>query len=174
MRRILPLIIIFILLLSVIGYFPLLKLKQFEIRKEVRAHLHSPLVEEALCTISVMQENKQQLTWEEEGVEFEYEGRMYDIVSSDTLNGVIHYHCLADDAESDLLNRLENLLADESDEEVSAGKIMNKLVKALYSFLYVLSDKTALAKWGAHYELPVIPEHLRFPAFIKDILQPPQ
>jgi hypothetical protein len=53
---------------------------------------------------------KQQLRWEHNR-EFEYGGKMFDVVETEVSDGMVHYWCIADEEETSLNGLLEELLA---------------------------------------------------------------
>jgi hypothetical protein len=172
LRKIIPVAIILILMLSIVGYFPLLKIKQWEIKRQVCANIHAPALKKLLCIFSVAPGDKTTLSWEEAGKEFRLRDRMYDVITSDTLNGLVNYYCIADDEETTLLNTMEDLLERENNGD--GNRTILKLVKLLFSFLYVLSDKAILTGPTESAENTVPGLNLCLSTFSGDILQPPK
>lgn len=160
-RKTIALCIVFIVLLSVVGYLPLLQLKQWEIRRALAGMDKGSALWQKLEIISITAQAEDALAWEEDELEFNYRGRMYDVVCADTLGPVKHYYCLPDDLDAFLLGSMLE------------GNTFCKIIKVFFSFLYILSDEAALV----NPPVQLVPATSIYcgslACFIKDILQPP-
>ena len=64
----------------------------------------------SLTCIIANPENLTKIEWERADKEFSFEGNLYDIVSIEVVSGITHYYCLNDQAETQLENKIAQLL----------------------------------------------------------------
>lgn len=106
MKKALALVIIFVLLFNIAGYFVwfvVQKQKNYkDINKEIRSRVRFNLNKDKLALIIVSEADKDDLLWTEFGKEFEYEGTMYDVVKSEVKDGKIYFYCINDVKEMQL------------------------------------------------------------------------
>lgn len=134
--RILFLSILAVCLLNVAGYFPVFKLKQWLIHHRVEALIEHTFSDKHLHQISITSENQHELKWEREGKEFWYKGKLYDIVRSEKKDGVIHYYCIDDTAETHLHHQLVESIKKQTNgtdsESTSINDFFKKILKVYF------------------------------------------
>lgn len=79
------------------------------------------------------EETETKLRWEH-SKEFEYNGQMYDIVSSEIKGDSIYYHCWWDYEETKLNKKLKKLVASAFDQDEDNKKAQKNLHNYLWSF----------------------------------------
>lgn len=94
--------------IHICGIYPVFKLLQYEIQEDIEVRIERGVPEQELQIISISAENCTDIKWEREGKEFFYKGYMYDVVSVKKENGIIHYTCIGDKAETRLAAYLNN------------------------------------------------------------------
>ncbi len=96
-----------------IGTYTLLVHQRRAVRREVKMHLANRLRRDELTPMKFQQNSAahKQLKWKRAD-EFELDGAMYDIVSSEVKGDTIVYLCWPDIKETNLNNDFKNMLAD--------------------------------------------------------------
>jgi hypothetical protein len=88
-----------------------LKMKQKEIRREVKMKIHSGLEKEDLIRFSFhIQHEKSAVTWIKKG-EFSYKNNLFDVVFTETSVDSVIYYCWQDHEESAIKKELQKLSA---------------------------------------------------------------
>lgn len=143
----LRLFIFFILclcLLKIAGYSPVFKIEQWLMHHKMEAIIEQFVDNDHLERISISPENQQKLKWAREGKEFWYEGKLYDIVRSETKDGVTHYYCIDDTNETHLVYQfIENIkkqTTDSDNEGTSLNDFFKKVLKVYFPPPYSPQD----------------------------------
>lgn len=169
-----PLVSIFLLLvfiLNVGGYYPLFKLEQWQVRKEVKRRLKSTVPSGELHTIDA----GSPLVWHREGKEFQYGGYMYDIVRTDTLDGKVRYHCINDREEQALFAKLDQMVQDEMDHgNLPVRYKAARFLKLLASLTYLPGQSVSLDLNYDVVNTRTAYNNLYHSDFSADILHPPR
>jgi hypothetical protein len=99
-----------------------LQYKKAVIRGEVKTMMLNELTEDALEVLTFTSDEAANLKWEH-AVEFEFDGRMYDVVEKRQNGESITYVCWPDHKESDLNKQLDELArnANQSDQDQNNG-----------------------------------------------------
>lgn len=103
----------FIICLAVpfLGTYAWLKYRTQLVRREVRRRITDKIDKGDLTHLAFSKdEAASRLDWEHAD-EFEYNGRMYDVVDKDATRDSVHYWCWADDSETEINHGLNNLAA---------------------------------------------------------------
>lgn len=120
------------------GYFITFKAEQYLIKKSVKLRLKSKIPDEELtCFVfNPCSEAYRQIEWIEKH-EFRYGGQMYDIVRQNIdENGLIHYYCINDRQEEQLISQLKDYMKNHTD--IPADNQQNKANGkfSLFDFLH--------------------------------------
>jgi len=133
------------LLINSIGYYPLYKLKQWEIHTEMKSLIKASLSNEKLKCISISDTNSSELHWEwewEAEQEFTYKDNRYDVVRTEVKDHITHYYCIQDTEETKLFSQLEKKVERQmNDEKSPLQKNTKKLLKS-YSWIVILTADT--------------------------------
>jgi hypothetical protein len=128
-----------IFVFDLVGYFPLYRLVQNEIRREVKHHLENGIPEEDLVHIAVPVSRTADMDWVRKDKEFRLNGMMYDVVRTETTGDLISYYCLNDKQETRLFEGLDKLVQKQQDSDRSpAGKTAKNLGKVFAAFKSVI------------------------------------
>jgi len=103
MRKTFPLILTFIFLFNIGGYFLWFSIVQMSIKERIEQKIKSGLKEEDLSLIIVPINNKSGIQWIIGGKEFRYQGEMYDVVHSKIKGRQKYYYCINDHKEKQLI-----------------------------------------------------------------------
>jgi hypothetical protein len=134
-----------IILISIVGYFPLFKLQQWKIRNEIESKIENASLKETLSLISIPSCNATEIEWEEINKEFKYKGSMYDVVYFETKGYRTDYYCIKDGDETKLCSYLDEMVKKQMDENPNPiGSTGNNILKIFFTFFYVHSDNSAL------------------------------
>jgi hypothetical protein len=144
LRQILSFVLAFILLINSIGYYPLYKLKQWEIHTEMKSLMRNGLANESLQCISISEHNKHELDWEwqwETEQEFTYKNNRYDVVRKEVKDHVTSYFCIQDAQETKLFSKLEKEVEQQMDDEKTPlQSTTKKLIKTCYWIVPLMTD----------------------------------
>jgi hypothetical protein len=138
LKKIISIFFLCIFLFSSVGYFVAFRLSQQEIRKAMHAQTLYSRADDGLVCVSVSAQNTNKIVWSgEEGCEFSYEGKMYDVVRSEKMpDGSMHYFCLNDSREEELLSNLSENIADQADAHKTANGKTARLLLKLFAVDY--------------------------------------
>ena len=135
--RLLFLSVLCLCVLKIAGYLPVFKIEQWLIHEEMEANMKESLENEHLERISISDENQHKLKWERVGKEFWYEGKLYDIVRSDIQEGVTHYYCIDDTAETHLVYQFIKHLKKQTDDSDNEGMSLNDFFKKILKVYFL-------------------------------------
>lgn len=115
------------------GYLYLQHRKK-EIRREVKRMMIAGMDAEELTLVRIAKKDTGQLRWEH-SAEFEWQGRMYDVVHTEETVDSLFFRCWEDAEETAINRRLASLLSDawEQDNEQEQRK---DRIQTFYSNLY--------------------------------------
>ena len=138
LRRLTAYSLMMVLLLSLIGYYPVLKLARKQFRHEFTEKLAAGLGSSQLCRIELGKTDQAAVEWLEAGEEFSYKGKLYDVVRCDSSGGNYKYFCFEDTEEKDLVSNFTRLMA--QDRQDDNGPLRSKTfhwLKVLLSIVYI-------------------------------------
>ena len=118
-------------LLKIAGHLPVFKIEQWLIHAEMEAIIEESLNNEHLERISISNKNQYKLTWERAGKEFWYEGKLYDVVRSEIQDGVTHYYCIDDTAETHLVYQFIKHIKKQTENSDNEGTSLNDFFKKI-------------------------------------------
>ena len=124
-----------IILVQVIGYYLAFRLRQVELKKEVHAYLKSHTNDAHLTYFEVQLQNgaftDERFAWENEN-EFEFAGKMYDVIDSTTTGNRMVMHCVEDKKETELLKAFAALQNSETQHGKSRTASLLQLITTVY------------------------------------------
>jgi hypothetical protein len=128
MKRSFAILFLSIFLFNTAGYFLTYALRSLEVRSEIKCRIKQGVPKEDLVIITIEQHQKGEIIWKEEGSEFIYRGKMYDVVRQNSEGSSILYECISDSQEDQLfasldrqvLRELHSGSSDKSSEKKSA------------------------------------------------------
>jgi len=115
LKRLVASLMVLVLFFGTAGYFFVFKAEQMGIRHAIKEELKRSIPRSQLHEIVLSVDEQEELEWEEEGKEFRYEGRMYDVVSVSSKGGKTHYYCIGDDEETTLFAKLGKQVKQQQD-----------------------------------------------------------
>ncbi len=135
-QRIIYISITLFLLIKIVGFFPLFKFKQWDIRRKIELAIKEKVFNEPLEKISIPSKNVKSLKWEREGKEFWFEGSLYDIVRSEIQGDTTHYYCINDTHETKLNHEYQAFIHKDvdtsNDSDTSGIDFFKKIVKIYF------------------------------------------
>lgn len=134
MKKIAVIFFLTIIGLNIIGFFPLFKILQYQIRQEVKIKIKKRLAEKEMYKISFSERDK--IDWIQAGVEFRYHNQMFDIVKQEKENGRMVYWCINDKEESQLFANLDTLVKQQMNNDESTLGNVAKLLIEIFLLLY--------------------------------------
>ena len=110
LSRLISIFVLFAFIFPFFGTYALLHHHVRVVRREVKRRASNGFDKEDLTHFEfTSSEAKTALVWQHED-EFEYNGRMYDVVSKEERNGKLHFWCLDDHKESQLKEQLNDIV----------------------------------------------------------------
>ena len=109
MKKVISIIFLSLLVLKLGAYFAFLSIEQEIIREEMTEKVASTLSNSELVQLKFSKENLEKIEWERAEKEFWFQGKMYDIVRSETKNGEQIFYCLSDEKETEIEAQIEKL-----------------------------------------------------------------
>jgi hypothetical protein len=119
MKKILSIVLVFVLFYSIIGFYLNFEIEQFRIKEEVKEKIINNLPENELTLIKISSRDNEKIIWMEEGREFKYQGNMFDVVRIKKGTDTTYYYCFSDVNESKLLANLDKLVKEQTDNSQS-------------------------------------------------------
>ncbi len=104
--------LVMIFLFQAVGVFLLLKLRQQEIKQEIKMRIKAGVPESELTVFKFDDHQLATLKWVDDH-EFILDGQMYDIVKTSQDGDILVYHCLHDKQETIIFKNLNRMVADE-------------------------------------------------------------
>lgn len=139
-----------LLLFSVMAPFPgaytWLYLQKQQIRKEIKSRLVAGMEKSELVLLKLSKRDAAtQLHWEHNR-EFEYRGRMYDVVEESYKKDSVYYQCWQDNAETELNGQLNRLVAGIWEQDTQHHEKERQLLRFLETlYLSAIPDWTIVA-----------------------------
>jgi hypothetical protein len=128
------LFLLVLLMFQSLGYFLVFKLRQNEIRQEIKQQLLAGIPDNKLFLLkihdSLTRQPNQQFQWIHNG-EFRYHGQMYDIARSIRLDGETWFYCIADTKETQLVADLEKQIKHEMEKRRNGNNQHDNLQRLL-------------------------------------------
>lgn len=110
MNRFISWSILLLFLVNTGGFYYIFKIKEYRIKKEIKSKIKKGVPEDELKTFVISEANKHEFEWEH-SKEFEYHGKMYDVVyRSKHSDGSEILKCVSDDQETALFKHLDKCL----------------------------------------------------------------
>lgn len=134
-KKIVSLFLLACLCFPFIGIYAWLNFQKRGLKKEVKKNIIAQMNKNDLCYLSFsLKETEELLDWEHDK-EFEYKGKMYDVIEEAFTADSVHYWCWLDKEETELNNRLAqalNLCLGESKERKEQNNRLREFCKVLY------------------------------------------
>lgn len=135
MRKSFTLLLLLIILVQVIGYYFAFRLRQVEVRREVYAYLKTHTCDNNLTHFQLQLNNGQladdRFAWENEN-EFEFAGKMYDVIERNVAGNNVVLHCLEDKKETELVNAFGETQKNQSQQSKSRTASLLQILSVLY------------------------------------------
>lgn len=103
MRKALSILLTFIFLFNIAGYYLWFAVQQKKIKEDVEQQIRKGLSSEDLSVVIVPLNGQNQLKWIKPAKEFRLNGEMYDVVRSKTNGQNKYYYCIIDNKEKKLI-----------------------------------------------------------------------
>lgn len=111
-RSVTAIFFLFVLIAPVVVTFAYLHIHKLHVKKAAKWHVLNHTEKNDLALLKFTQtESKQNLHWKH-AAEFEWQGKMYDIVHTESRQDSVFYWCFEDDEESKINKKLSALLND--------------------------------------------------------------
>jgi hypothetical protein len=136
LQRFIYILVTLVLVIKIAGFYPLFKIKQWDIRRNIELMIEEKIFNESVEKISIPSKDVKQLKWEREGKEFWYKGNLYDIVRSEIQDETTHFYCFNDTHEAELHRKFQAFIHSKSDNpddsDMSTIDFFKKIIKIYY------------------------------------------
>ncbi|MEO9218882.1 MAG: hypothetical protein ABI315_09920 [Bacteroidia bacterium] len=146
-------LIVSILLLNIVGYYPIFKIAEWRIQNTVKQQIKKNLSKKDLHLLSFLIDKKNDVKWERKEKEFEYKGELYDVVQSETIGDKINYYCINDIEETLLFSYLDTVI---SKEVANRSSPIRKNIQDLFK---VFSNSICYTNKNTLYNSPQKQQH---------------
>ena len=137
LKKHLGIFLLFSLIAPLAGTYTWLHYEKRQVRKEIKKRLIAGIDRSELALIKLSRhEAETALRWEHER-EFEYAGRMYDVVETRMRNDTFLYWCWPDDAETLLNKKLDRLLTGALEHDPQRREAERQVVQFFKSLFFV-------------------------------------
>lgn len=157
MKRIIATFLFSVIGISIIGFFPLFKLVQYEHWQQVGGKINGEIPFHELTKIKFAKNDK--IEWLRIGKELRYQNQVFDVVKYKTINDEIVYWCVEDDKENELISLLDAFLKREIEDENSSSEddaqiLLEKIFSELFfsEHLYAVLNFYELKKTHFNYQ----------------------
>lgn len=166
MKKIFSLVLVFVLFYSIMGFYLNFEIEQFRIKEEVKEKIINNVPENELTLIKISSGDNEKITWMEDGREFKYEDKMFDVVKIKNENDTTYYYCFNDVRESKLLANLDKLVKEQTDNSKSRTNHNKQQIN--YFFHEILFTQCLTETPVRFFNCPS-----RFRSIDPDVLSPP-
>jgi hypothetical protein len=157
-KKLLLLVLFLLFLFKIVGYFPIVKINQYLIYKQIEKQIVKLTPNQFLHKITISTENPNsanQIRWEKPNKDFWYNGRLYDIVRVVNTSKSTTYYCIEDKKETNLLLSFEkNSKQTDTQPTVLSWEFAKKLVTTDFPLFGAMTEKIA-------FVLPISKEKLQ-------------
>lgn len=150
MKKSLSILLLLAFGISIIGFFPLFKILQYQTRREIKLQIKQGIPENELHKIVFAANEKPE--WVREGKEFRYKNQMYDIVRKEKSNGSTIYYCVNDTEETQLFANLDVIVKKQMDDENSPIGNSIKVLMKIFSQVYLAENPQVFNQTGVECE----------------------
>jgi len=141
LKKVLPVILVILLLFNTGGFYIIFKSLQYRVKKEIKEQIKCSLPDTDLSLIKMNKKDARPgsslLKWYEEGKEFVYRGRMYDVVKQEIKGDTIYYYCINDIKEEQLFAVLNGILDKTMQSDGMKERVLKRVFQLSQNF-YVL------------------------------------
>lgn len=132
MKKTLAILTLILFAFNAGGYLFVFKIKQYQIKKEIKQQIKAGISDENLTVIKLTSETRTQMEWKDKH-EFIYKGQMYDVVrEAKDIQGNTLLYCITDTQETLLFAELNNLAnKKQSENQEKACKHLFNLIAPL-------------------------------------------
>ena len=144
------------MLLQAAGCLFIFKIRQYEIRREIKQRIKAGAPDQELSLIKIPKtlEEKPHPAFRriDEG-EFRYDGNMYDVVRQEAHGDTTWYYCLSDEKETQLFANLDDLVKREMSRDTEQKQRLVRLLDWLGSLFFDHRREVAFAFSAEEIEL---------------------
>ena len=144
--------------------------QKYQVRTEVKLQLLDELGEHDLVVLSFTPEEANNLYWEHDN-EFEFEGKMYDVVKTHLEEGFVTYVCWPDHKESHLNKLLDQLASSANQQDQNQNDGNQQLLTFLRSLYYSTIQHVAFCHQNLRTGIP--PYAVHYSEIYSDKVSPP-
>jgi hypothetical protein len=126
-----------------VGFFTFVEIEHFLIRKQIKKAIKLSVPENQLIDFHFTVKESKKLKWLKPH-EFEFNGRLYDVVRKTKSRGIWYFHCIDDIQETKLFKKLNSAVAanlvSSSEQHPVHGwlKLMNEPMEPLQTFQFAV------------------------------------
>ena len=142
MKKLTSILVVFVIVFHLFGYFAVFKVMQRNIKKEIKTAIKQGVPDSELAyfrfPVNKKIQEKMGIRWLESN-EFTYKGNMYDVVHKQYDGEFIIFKCVNDTQEKILFTGLNKQVKNTMNNDPAKSKTLNLLQK--FSFVYITQSK---------------------------------
>ena len=131
MKRTTSILLLLLFAYNIAGLYVTFKVLQMEAKEEAVRQIAANLPEEDLDVIvidsSALNDGSSKIIWKEEGKEFRFEDKLYDVVRIKYSNGKAHLICLNDVNEENIIQNFSNFIHKKTDNNNKWNNLLSKI-----------------------------------------------
>lgn len=160
------------ILVVMMGEFLVVKVVQWDIRREMATKIKSGLPDEQILLIKISNRNIPADFVRKEAHEFRYRGGAYDIIQEEIHGDTTYFYCVFDERETTLYAKIDQRIADEMSNNPERQQQREQLRKKIPKFFFFHTDPFLISfKW--YSELPMSRLLARSDVFTRPPTPPP-
>ena len=124
--------------------YPVVKWQQWYAQREMRDHILMSNLPDSLVEHFTDIDKDVTVEWKEEGRECYINGKLYDVISTESACGHKVFHCICDEQEEKAVNVLNSISEQDLLQHIPGKKLALKLIRELFSLLFIPAENYRL------------------------------
>jgi len=141
LKKLLPVILAILLLFNTGGFYIVFKSLQYGVKKEIKEKIRRSLPGADLTLIRICSKYTHSRTsllkWYDDGKEFVYMDRMYDIIKQETRGDSVYFYCINDTKEEQLFAGLNGIVNKTMGEDSLKQKMLKTAFQLTQNFYFI-------------------------------------
>lgn len=134
--------------------YPAVKLLQLRLKADMHHSIAAHRLPDTLLDRFADIDKDASVQWEEAGRECRINGRMYDVVSVETISGHKIFHCICDEDEDKAIDLLNQAAAREPSKTTPGQKWIVKFISELFSLCFLPANQMATGLFAFVHKAP--------------------
>lgn len=150
-----------------------MKLQQWHAQETMRERMLAGHIPDSLTTRFTDIDKDAAVQWEEAGRECYVNGKLYDVIATETINGHTVFTCICDEQEEQAIRALGSLNGQDPSAPVPGKKLALKLIKELFSVFVLPAESFRLCCFAGTKTVIVGPSYGVPQDYLHEVAIPP-